>query len=350
MHQRTLSVLTAVSLIVLSVACTSKASAPLTPTPPTVTNSDGSTLKASAPTPQSPVNDVRLETFGAPTLTAGGSTPTHGGSAELQYEFELLDDTGARVDSAVRSSTSWTPTASLQFDKRYTWRVRAVADGAATAWATASFLSPNGGFIRGQELFDPLTNGKTVGQQRGGIFLPGQGWQSLSLTDGIDYDLPQTCSDNCKLEFDVTNFGEMEGQFYSKDLKWVSMGNAADFGDFTAFRNSPWKMHLIQRGDFPTGIEIIWRNGDAGDGDDPGDHRIKLIQTPIVFKGSNVYHFELEWATTGYRIWVNGLEIMEDGWGYPYAPPVHRISLGCYPRAESFIGAIYRNIQLKKTK
>jgi hypothetical protein len=40
--------------------------------------------------------------------------------------------------------------------------------------------------------------------------------------------------------------------------------------------------------------------------------------------------------------------VMSDGWDYPYAPTNHRISLGCYPRAESFIGAIYRNIKLRK--
>jgi hypothetical protein len=352
MQQRILSATTAISLIALAISCTSKASAPLTPTPPTVSNSDGSTLKASAPTPQSPINDVRLETFNAPELRAGGSTPTHADSATLQYEFELFNEAGTRIEGpVVRTSPSWVPSVLMDFDKKYSWRVRAIADGAAGPWSpVASFLTPNGGFIRGQELFDPLTNGRTVGVQHGGTFLPGQGWQSLSLTDGIDYDLPQTCSDNCKLEFDVTNFGPMEGQFFSADLKWVSMADAGDFGGFTAFRNSPWKMHLVQRGDYPTGIEIVWRNGGAGEDSDPGDHRIKLIQTPIVFKGSNVYHFDLEWATTGYRIFINGREIMEDGWDNPYAPPRHRISLGCYPRAESFIGAIYSNIKLTKTK
>ena len=44
---------------------------------------------------------------------------------------------------------------------------------------------------------------------------------------------------------------------------------------------------------------------------------------------------------------VNGNEVMDDGWGYPYAPPDMRISLGCYPRGESFIGAIFRNVKLR---
>ena len=179
------------------------------------------------------------------------------------------------------------------------------------------------------------------------MFLPGQGWQSLSLGDGIDYDLPGGCVDDCRLEFDVTNFGPMEGETYEKDLKWVSMGNAGDFGDFSSFRNHGWKMHLIQRADFPTGMEIIWRNGDGGD-DDPGDHRIKLNETDIVFKSSNSYHFSIEWGAHGYRISVNGIEVFEDGWCCAYNPPVLRVSLGCYPRGESFVCAIFKNVKLRK--
>jgi hypothetical protein len=30
--------------------------------------------------------------------------------------------------------------------------------------------------------------------------------------------------------------------------------------------------------------------------------------------------------------------------GVAYSPPSHRISLGCYPRQETWRGAIYRNV------
>jgi hypothetical protein len=45
---------------------------------------------------------------------------------------------------------------------------------------------------------------------------------------------------------------------------------------------------------------------------------------------------------------MNGIQVLADGWGFPYAPPNMRVSLGCYPRGESFVGAIYRNIKLTK--
>jgi hypothetical protein len=306
-------------------------------------------LKVTAPTAVSPVNDVKPST-GPAKLVVGSATGLFANAGSLSYRYQVFNSGNVMVENTLAGSTSHEVDADLTENSRYTWRARAEsATGEFGPWSTtASFTAPVTLFL-GATIRDPLTNGKTVGVRYGGTFLPGLGWQSLSLTDGIDYDLTTPCSDNCKLEFDATNFGPMEGQCCEKDLKWLSMGNAADFGSFGSFRDHGWKMHLVQRADFPTGMEIIWRNGEAGDGDDPGDHRIKLIDSGVTFRSSDVYHFVLEWATTGYTISVNGVEVMEDGWGYAYNPPVHRISLGCYPRGESFVGIIYRNIKLSKS-
>jgi hypothetical protein len=130
---------------------------------------------------------------------------------------------------------------------------------------------------------DPLTNGTTVGAQIGGRFLPGEGWQSMVSPLPSTTILPAGCID-CTLEFDATNFGGQEGFPFAKDLKWISMGDPNAFGSFGLFRDHPWKMHLVQRADFPSGMEIIWRNGGTdANGGDPGDHRIKLIDTPLRF-------------------------------------------------------------------
>lgn len=352
---RNLVAVTGVTVLLgLTLACTSKSSTPLTPTTPTTSGtpsaaSDGSTLKVTAPTPQSPVGGVKPST-GPATLVVSASTASFTSTPALQYRFQVFNSANAIVEDVLVGSTSHPVDAELTVNASYSWQARAEYQGSAGPWSTkASFLAPETAFLN-KEISDPLTNGKTVGQQRGGTFLPGQGWQSLSLTDGIDYDLTEPCSDNCRLEFDATNFGPKEGETYSKDLKWLSMGNAADFGDFGSFRNHPWKMHLEQRADFTTGMAIVWRNGAADEFGDPGDHRIKLAETGVVFKSTNVYHFVFEWATTGYTISVNGEQVFEDGWGHAYAPPVHRISLGCYPRAESFVGIIYRNIKLRKSQ
>jgi len=357
MQQRTLSVLSAASLIALSLACAkSKALTPTTPTPQVVTPANGATLKASAPTPQSPVNDVRLETFSVPALSATAATPTEGGNFTPQYRFQLMNDSGGLIEeSSLRSSSTWTPSVNLDFDKKYTWRVQAVYNGDNGPWsALGSFVSPNGGYFRGQEIFDPLTNGKTVGAKIGGHFVAGQGWMSDGLSDGIDYLVP-TCS-NCTLEFDVTNFGKKEGAPFEKDVKFISMGDAPTFGDFAAFRNHPWKMHLEQRADGDgTGMKLTWRNGDAGDGE-PGDHVAK-VDPAVDWRGNIVYHFTLTWNPSGFEIYVgetqsNGSVINNRRWfqdgfgGHAYAPPNHLISLGTRSRAETMISAIWRNVKL----
>jgi len=322
---------------------------PATPVAPSTsgpsTAADGSTLKVTAPAAVSPANDQKL-TSSIVDLTARGSALQFASATPvaLQYRFQVFNAGGTLVEDALVSDTTYRVTGNLEPNQRHTWKVRAEAQGQAGPFSSAaSFITEDPAIVN-----DPLTDGTTKGRRIGGQFIPGQGWQSLSLTDGIDYDVAAGCAD-CRLEFDVTNFGGQEGLPYFKDLKWVSMADVSAFNDFGSFRNTPWKMHLVQRADYPTGMEIVWRNGGVNDqGGDPGDHRIKLISTPIDFHSSNNYHFQLDWGFGGYNIAVNGVNVMSDGWGRPYNVAPLRIELGCIPRAESFVGAIYRNIRLTK--
>src|SRR5262245_53770756 len=211
MQQRFLYALCSLSIVALVVFGCSK-SEPLTPTvpsPPAASTGDGTTLKVTAPGLVSPVNDLRLEGFTAPTLTASGVQSTQGVSVSPMYRFRLLNSNGGVIqDSGLQSSTSWTPTGSaarLLFDTRYLWDVRAeLANGdVGPRSSQGSFLSAKGSFQRGQEILDLLTDGQTVGAQYGGYFIPGKGWHADSTTAGIDYDIP-TCS-ACTIEFDVTD-------------------------------------------------------------------------------------------------------------------------------------------------
>jgi len=332
------------ALIAGTVACSS--SKPATPVAPSnVTPSsapDGSTLKVTPASIQSPNFDQKLTTP-VVTLTAGPATGQFASGLPLQYRFEVRTSANALVQEALVGSTTWQVTANLLPNTRYTWRVRPEYQADAGPWSGVGSFITLDPFI----IDDPLTNFRTVGRQVGGRFT-GEGWQSLGTTDAIDYDLATPCRD-CRLEFDATNFGPMEGFSIQRDVKWLSMGDASTFSSFGAFRDHPWKMHLVQRADFPTGMEIIWRNGGNNDGGgDPGDHRIKLNETGVTFSSSRVYHFQLDWNKEGYSILINGVEVFEDGWDYWYEPAQHRISLGCYPRGESFTGIVYRNITLKK--
>jgi hypothetical protein len=351
MNQKTLlSVVCAAA--VGAYACNAKPATPVAPTPTETSAADGSTLKASAPSTQSPVNNEKIQT---PTVTlrAGGATLQYESSASvpLQYRFQVRNPGNAVVVDALVNGTTYEVAAGLADDTQHTWRVRAEAQGQAGPWSSnASFVTRDPALV-----VDPLTNGRTVGRQIGGRFIQGQGWQSTSTTSGIDYDIP-TC-DDCTMEFDITNIGKGEGVCCGNDLKFISMAPADDFGSFQAFRDSAWKMQLIQRADGDgTGLEIIWRNGEAEEHGNPGDHRIKMIDGGPDFRDTSVFHFVLKWNAGGFHISVgeNGgpqEAYLVDGFGgIPYAPPNHRIQLGCTPRAESFPAAVYRNVRIFRNR
>jgi hypothetical protein len=121
-------------------ACSSSASAPLTPTPVSSALPDGSTLKVTAPVPSSPTNDQVIT--GAPTLTASAATQVYGGgNAALQYRYQVFNAAGTMVqDSGLMNALSYTVTVGLQGNVRHTWRVRAEYKGSVGPWsASASF-------------------------------------------------------------------------------------------------------------------------------------------------------------------------------------------------------------------
>ncbi len=218
--------------------------------------------------------------------------------------------------------------------------------------ATGSLVTLNKGYVRGQEIYDPLTGGETVGARIGGTFVANQGWKATSTSDGIDYDIP-TCS-ACTVEFDVTDFGKKEGAPLSKDLKWLSMGDGSTWGNFSVFRNHAWKMHLEQRGDGDgTGMKLIWRNGRDGGGD-PGDHEGRIEPT-LNWRSGAVFHFTITWTQTSYEVWVGEVSAdgslsgnriwFQGGFARAYAPPNHRVSIGTRSRSETIFG-LFRNVRI----
>src|SRR5712671_6860308 len=97
--------------VALTFACSRQSSSPTSPssktTPSADASADGSTLKVSAPTPTSPINDAQAAD-NQPTLTASASAPKFDPSlGPLQYRFEVYSETGAKVqDSGLMSSPS----------------------------------------------------------------------------------------------------------------------------------------------------------------------------------------------------------------------------------------------------
>ncbi|HMD36481.1 MAG TPA: hypothetical protein VKH42_16000 [Vicinamibacterales bacterium] len=157
---------------------------------------DGATLKATAPVATAPIGGVKV-TQNPVTLTIQNSTTPYSTGIVLSYRFEVLSGTTV-VDSGVVTGGANTTTRTvtgLEGEKTYQWHARAVYQSTFGPWSTLqSFVAPvTEGYIRGTELYDPLTSGKTVGSISGPVtFIPGVGVRLDSVGSFITYPLQGT--------------------------------------------------------------------------------------------------------------------------------------------------------------
>ena len=201
MDQKRFVLYSATALLALAVACSKSSETPVAPSSTAdisgeAAPADGSRLKVTAPVPVSPVNNAQPD--GTLVLLA---SKAQGKFTNItpSYEFEIKNAAGAivytRVTGGVGSgpdNVEHTVDGTLEFDTAHTWRVRAVQAGVVGPWSTvASFRTPSGGYIRDNEVFDPLTNGRTVGEIVGPVtFIPGVGVRLDTFFSYIRYRLP----------------------------------------------------------------------------------------------------------------------------------------------------------------
>src|SRR5687768_3745453 len=111
------------AVLALALACSKDSPAPVAPTgaEPGVVDAanDGSTLKVTAPTPQSPVNNAQPDVL---ILTAGAATARFApGAGPFSYIFEVRNAANAVVCTSgaiggTSTGVSWTPSCTLEFD------------------------------------------------------------------------------------------------------------------------------------------------------------------------------------------------------------------------------------------
>jgi hypothetical protein len=307
---------------------------------------DGSTLKIPAPTLVSPTNGTQLEGLSTVTLTISNVSGTYT-FISVTYEIEVKNPAGTVIANpkfakAGGSTTSFTLTTTFPAETTFSWRARATSNGHFGPWSsTGNFKTGPAAFRIGNTVLDPLITGSTVGFRHGGHFVTGQGWQSDSVTDGIDYDL--TACPSCKFEFDITNVGN--GLLNFADLKFFTMGDGSAFSDFGTFTASGWKMTLELRGDGDgTGMKIIWRVNNDDD-----DHQTISPASKVggpFNSATKVYHIVTQWTPSSYQITVDGVTWFSGSLQGPYVPPNFRITLGEYSRGETLVGAIWRNVKI----
>lgn len=323
--------------IAAAIACADNPGNPVSPSAvgafATSAAADGSTLKATEPTPISPINNVRVETREI-TLTIGGSTTPNTTGVPLEYRFELYNAAGERIEDSglvtagSSSTTSYVVRRELEGDQTYRWRARAEYQGAWGPWSSLmSFIVPIvEGYIRGDELYDPLINGKTVGTIHGPVtFIQGVGAKLETFDSWIAYALPVPLENG---EYSALVTGVATN---TEGVKTRIFAMAEGYGDVTT---NAARMTVEKRGDGPTG-GIAWRllTSDGEGVDTVGAERVVRQFDP-----NETYLWEADWHCCFFRVRIlkggaNGTEHYNFGkpYGGFYRPEGHVIYAGGGP-------------------
>jgi hypothetical protein len=222
--------------LALAMACSRTPETPVAPSGAESGNSDagadGSTLKVTAPTPKSPVNGQQPD--GNLVLTAGAASGKFANVGPLSHRFQIINAANAVVCNMLVAGgdgdATVTPASTgctLDFDVVYSWQVRGeIAGGAFGPWSSkATFRSPVGGYLKGNELFDPLTNGPStvMNASRDVTWLQGQGVRLNSKDSYVEWKLQQPCTD-CEFSALMTNIGNGSEEWKTKVMSMLEEG------------------------------------------------------------------------------------------------------------------------------
>jgi hypothetical protein len=249
------------AVMAIAVACGGDTKAPVSPS--SVSDSaggaaaDGSTLKATAPAPNSPADGARVENK-TPALVVTDSTlkypnPT---TATFSYRFqvataggtvieEVVESAGAGGSGANRTGHVVSAAANLAQDTTYKWRARAELSGAVGPWSSYfTFITPNSpsampSFQTATTLWDNLTDLKTIGLAVNMEFTAGKGARTVSTESYIRYIMLQTLTAG-DMSFYVDNFNPSA---QGSKTKFSSQYSGSD--DITT---DPWRFTLEKRG------------------------------------------------------------------------------------------------------
>ncbi|HPW21178.1 MAG TPA: hypothetical protein PLE61_10230 [Vicinamibacterales bacterium] len=333
----------------LAIACGDEVTTPAAPSStslPTVdaastdAASDGSTLKATAPAPQLPANGSTLDSL-TPNLVIANSTLKFLGDvalvSTLQYQFVVETSEGVPVRSVLTGAGaaltgSRVPADVLQPDTTYRWRARAEYKGTYGPWSAYwTFVTPKSAaalpsFQNATELWDNLTDGRTIGTLAGGANLvAGKGVYLPTLDSHVTYTLQSTLTSGT-IDFAVEG---LKSDSKGEKTKVVSMQEGS-----SEFTTNPFRFNVEKRGsDHPDSGKFRMRmiTGDAVNKIFDSD-RI-LPSKPLV--ASMVYVFHVSWGGGLVRLVVRegsttGPLLVDNSFSYQgtYRPNPHVVHIG----------------------
>lgn len=334
-------------------ACNRKPAAPSTPTTAAAANADanadGSTLKVGSPTPQAPGNGSTPEQSTSITLVVSNA-PLKFGDAQITYRFQVFD-AGNQVVADGQGILPGAGTTSydvnmgnLVGDQTYTWWSRIEFEGETGPWSDKwSFIAPqNNGYIRGNELYDPLVDGRTVGNMNGPMtFIPGVGLRFHSQVSYVWYRLPVTLTEG---EFSLIVTG-MDKNTEGDKTKLFAMGQ--NFDDIVT---NDRRMTVEKRGN-PAGV-VAWRFITHDDQvDTEGAEREE-----VNFFANRVYFWQATWRNNFFNVLIrdggpDGVTIYSKGkhfQGRPYDPDPHIVYLGAPVGRSGVSGASVDNVTYRQ--
>jgi len=337
MHQRQLLIwLAAASLSVAG--CSDNGNSP----PP------GASITITAPGLVSPGNGSQQT--GQVTLTVSNVTVSggSGGTGTPTYTFQVASDAGfanmiAQATSIPQGAgqTSWAAGSDFGSGQVF-WRARAsVGTTQGPFSATGNFQFQGGASTGGPTdtvlLFDPLTNGSSLGDVGGGEFTD-EGWKVIASSNFIVYDM-QTI-DSGFLEFDVSGLDIRNPTRDPRHLFFMWDPSLGSNMTSNRFRVS------LQKLDGRSSINDRWlRLRFITQG--------RQIDVGSTFRGwipEQTYRIRLEWGPEGEvlvcRLFIDDREIFFFQYPKPYIPQIHRIELGAAGRAETPENAVYSNVAI----
>lgn len=316
------------ALVALAAACGSD-SKPANPTTPSASvaadgtnaGADGTTLKVNAPALTSPIGGVRLET-GEATLVFQAATGKFVQGQPYTYRVQLLSAASTLLEEKTGSALSYKMTTQFDTDTLYRWRVRAEREGMVGPWSVTetfkSMLKPSG-YIKPDEIYDPLDNGKTVGTIHGdATFVPG-GLKLNNVATFVEYLLTQTVTAG-EFSMIVTNLDDMGAS--SAKTRIMSMRDGG--GDI---RDNRRRFTIEKRGDGT----IAWRLISSSDQIETFGSANRLR---LKFDEDVSFFFKATWGGAFnlqiFRGGIGGLKVYEMGEGYNgiYDPSPHYAFLG----------------------
>ena len=326
-----------------AVGCGGSKSNPVAPTPPPPAPI---IVTLTAPSHMSPVDDAQTNTV-QPELSVANATSSQNGAKTYEFEVSSAFDfvpIVISVDNVAEDAdgqTSWTVSRPLQATTRYWWRARIKQDTNVGPWSTPTrFRSRVEGFNRAGELFDPLTNGSTVGTAINATFVAGQGVRLNSLESRVTYALPQHLPEG---EFSVFATG-LTNNSAGESTKLFSMQQGS-----TDMTTNPYRATIEKRDVGTVTFRFIAGNVDA---------RADSLREVVQFNPSAIYFWKFTWGHGVARLQVleggqqgRVMYDQSDSYSGTYRPDPHIAHLGAPPgRAgidtASVPGAVISNVWL----